>query len=403
MYNIISCEGGEKMRFNETLKFKLFYFIRFFGDAFFYPFMSLYFINKGMTEDKLGILLAITPITTILVNPFWNYIVKDSRISRIILQIMTIVEGLLIILVTRVTGFELIALLIGLIAFFCSPYVSIQDGFTATYCNKNGIEYTSIRIYASIAYVIATLIAGYLVQYLGYEILFLTAGVFFGITALINFWIHPIDAKVTIKEDRPKRDFKALLTNKDFYKYLIFYTIVIGAVRIGDSFFGVYITGDLGLSTIGYGWVYSGFVLVEVIVLRFMSLKGNQFSEKILIIIASVAFLIRFLVYFIDVPLYVVIGVTLFRGVAWGILLYVHIKYIVKIVKLENVTAAILIITLIFSIFTGVGSWLTGAFVKTYGYQWLYLILTGLIMFGLVIFLVFTPKLRSSETVKTNQ
>jgi len=193
------------------------------------------------------------------------------------------------------------------------------------------------------------------------------------------------------------------LTNKDFYKYLIFYTIVIGAVRIGDSFFGVYITGDLGLSTVGYGWVYSGFVLVEVIVLRFMSLKGNQFSEKSLIIIASIAFLIRFLVYFIDVPLYVVIGVTLFRGIAWGILLYVHIKYIVKIVKLENVTAAILIITLMFSIFTGLGSWLTGAFVKTYGYQWLYLILTGLIMFGLVIFLVFTPKPRSSETVKTNQ
>ena len=185
------------MNTNETFKFKLLYFIRSLGDGFFYPFMSIYFIQKGMSEDNLGIILAITPITTILVNPLWNYLVKDSKVSRIVLQVMTVIEGILIILITKVTGFELIALLIGLIAFFCSPYVSIQDGFTATYCNKNKVEYSSIRIYASIAYVIATLIAGYLGSYFGYDVLFFVAGLFFGLTALINIWIKPIESKST--------------------------------------------------------------------------------------------------------------------------------------------------------------------------------------------------------------
>jgi predicted MFS family arabinose efflux permease len=384
------------MILSETSKFKLFYFIRFFGDAFFYPFMTIYFLHKGLTEDKLGILLAITPITTILVNPLWNYLVKDAKISRIVLQLMTIIEGIIIILVTRVNGFELIALLIGLIAFFCSPYVSIQDGFTATFCNKNGIEYSSIRIYASIAYVIATLIAGYLSQYFGYEVMFLTAGFFFALTAIITIWIRPIDSvKNQTDIEIPKRDFKSLIKNKNFYKYLVFYTLVLGAVRIGDSFFGMFITGNLGLSNVGYGWVYSAFVLVEVIALRYMTMKGNQFSEKKLIVFASITFIVRFLIYFLNVPLFVIIAATLLRGLGWGIVLYVHIKYVLAIVKVQNVTTAILIITLVFSIFIGIGNFVTGHFVKAFGYQWLYFILTCLITLGLVIFLIFTPKLQS--------
>ena len=395
--------GGDKVNTNETLKFKIFYFIRYFGDAFFYPFMSIYFIGKSMTEDNLGIILAITPITTILVNPLWNYIVKDSKISRYVLQGMTIVEGLLIILITRVTGFELVALLVGLIAFFCSPYVSIQDGFTATYCNQNKIEYSSIRIYASIAYVIATLIAGYLGTMIGYDLLFFIAGLFFGVTALITVWIKPINDRLDHVEPSKKRNINSLLRNKEFYKYLVFYVLVLGSVRIGDSFFGVYITKDLELSSIGYGWVYSAFVLVEVIVLRYMSIKGNSFNEKKLMIIATLFFLLRFLIYVSDVPLEIVIIATLLRGFAWGIVLFVHIKYIINIVKVENVTTAILIITLVFSIFTGIGNWATGIFVKEYGYQILYLILAGLITVGFLSFMIFTPKIKTVENMQNQQ
>ncbi len=384
----------------ESFKFKFFYFIRFFGDAIFYPFMTIYFISKGMTEDKLGIILAISPIAAIIANPMWNYLVKDSKISRIVLQYMTVVEGILIILITRVTGFELTALIIALIAFFCSPYISIQDGFTATFCNKNGLEYTNYRIWASISYVIATLIAGYLVGYVGYEILFLISGLFFIVTALITVWIKPIDAPTTAITERPKRDLKGLLRNADFYKYLIFYTLVMGSVRIGDAFFGVYITSDLGLSTIGFGWVFSAFVLVEVIFMRLTALKGNNYSEKQLMIFASVLFMLRFLIYFLNPSLPIIILVTLLRGVSWGVVLYVHIKIIVRIVKLENVTSAILIITLVFSIFTGVGNFLTGLFVKNFGYQWFFLTLTAMIALGLISFLVFTPKLRPSDAVK---
>ncbi|HRX91473.1 MAG TPA: MFS transporter, partial [Candidatus Izemoplasmatales bacterium] len=189
------------MKMSETFKFKLFYFIRYFGDAFFYPFMSIYFVSKGISDSDLGLIFAITPITTILVNPFWNYIVKDIKTSRLILKIMTVIEGAMIITMTQISGFEMYALIVSIIAFFCSPFINIQDGFTATFCNNEKIEYSSIRIYASIAYVVASAIAGSAILWFGYESVFIISGTFFILTSLIVFWLKPFKKDAEVSED----------------------------------------------------------------------------------------------------------------------------------------------------------------------------------------------------------
>lgn len=381
---------------SETFKFKLFYFIRYFGDAFFYPFMSIYFISKGVSESNLGIILAITPITTILVNPFWNFLVKDIKASRLILKIMTLIEGLMIIFLTQVSGLEMYMLIICLIAFFCSPFIQIQDGFTATFSNTNKIEYSSIRIYASIAYVIASAIAGFVIMYLGYATMFMISGIFFALTTLVVFWLKPFKEEAVVAEKRG-RDVRALLTNFDFYKYLLFYTLVIGTVRIGDSFIGVYIISDKGLSVSGYGLMYSAFVFVEVLTLRFLINKGQLASEKTLLIIANFLFIVRFMVYGLNLPLSALIIITLLRGVSWGILIFAHIRFVIKIVKVENVTTAILLLTFIFSIFTAIGNFLFGKMIEIKGFSWPYLILMVILIFGLLLFLVLTPKTRETE------
>lgn len=375
----------------ETFKFKLFYFVRYFGDAFFYPFMSLYFISKGVTEAQLGLILAITPIVTILVNPLWTFLAKDMRAIRFILKTMTLIEGILIITLTQVSGFEFYALIIGLIALLCSPFISIQDGFTATFANQNNIEYTSIRIQASISYVIALVLAGIVVVYLGYAILFSIAGGMFILTMLIVMWIKPFKEE-SQRQSAPKRDIKALLRNKEFYKYLVFYTLMIGGVRVGDSFFGVYMTSVKGLDTIQYGLLYAAFVLVEVIFIRILINKGQLISEKKLMIVSAALFLFRFVAYSLIDDLVALAIITMLRGVAWGIFLFANVRYVVKIVKVENVTSAIMILTLTFSVFTAIGNFLFGKLLKTLDYSWLYLILAGIIGLGFVVILMFSPK-----------
>jgi MFS family permease len=376
----------------EILKYKLFYFFRYFGDALFYPFMSIYFVSKGLSERELGIVLAITPIVTVLANPFWNYIVKDSRISQVVLKIMSVIEGLLIIIIAKVSGFELFALLVSLIALICSPSLSIYDGFSATFTNTNKLNFTSLRIWGSIAYVIATTVAGLLILVMDFQYLFIISGVFFIFSALINAWIKPLE-KPEESEKKPKRNFRALMKNRNFFKYLVFYTIVLGSVRVGDSFMSVYFTGSLGVGTAWWGILYSAFVFTEVLAFRFLIVHGNQYSEKKLIIIAAVLFAVRYVVIALDLPLPVILIASLLRGVSWGIIIDINIKYITKIVKTENITMALLIVTLLYSIYSGIGNILAGSFIENFGYSNFYILQTALILLGLVSFLVFTPKI----------
>lgn len=384
---------------SETSKFKLFYFIRYIGDSFFYPFMSLYFISKGIGEQQLGIILAITPITTILVNPFWNFIIKDVKMSRFLLKVMTLLEGLFIIIITRVSGFELYALLACLIAFFCSPFISIQDGFTATFADKSKIEYSSLRIYASMAYVIGSGLAGIIISSFGYDLLFLISGFFFAITSLIVFWIKPIEQDLP-QSNKLKRNMKSLLKNIDFYKYLFFYTVLIGSVRIGDLFFGVYLVDVKSFPMTYYGFMFAAFVSVEVLTLRYLMHHGNSFQEKNIFLISAGLFGIRYLFYCFDLPVWVLVSVTMIRGVAWGIIIYGSIKYIIKIVRVENVTSAILFITFAFSIYTAIGNILAGNYIELHGYIPFYMILTALIGFSLVFFILFTPKTIDEKQAK---
>jgi hypothetical protein len=144
--------------------------------------------------------------------------------------------------------------------------------------------------------------------------------------------------------------------------------------------------------------IYAAFVLLEVVTLRFLTLKGYQYSEKKLFLIANVLILFRYISYSLNLPLPIILATTMLRGISWGIYLYAHIKYVIKIVKMENITMAILIVTLLSSIYAGIGSVGAGLLIGGVGYQTFYLVLTGLIAIGLICFLGLTPKIDQTQT-----
>jgi predicted MFS family arabinose efflux permease len=376
----------------EAVKYKLIYFIRYFGDALFSPFFAMYFVAKGLSAENLGIVLAISPITTLLANPFWSYVVKDLKTSRRVLKIMTLVQGILVIALTRISGFELIALVVALFAFFTSPYAGVLDGFTASFTHKNHLEYGPIRIYASIGYVIALSGAGYLIVYLGYDILFVTAGAFFLLASLLTFALRPTDQGETGVAPKTERNIKALFQNRNYLKFLLFYTLMMGSFLIGETFVGVYMTADRGLSIVGYGWVFCGFVFVEVLAMQYLNVHGSHFDEKKMFLVASLLFAIRYLAYAFSLPLPLLIAFSMLRGISAGIVIYAFIKYVVLVAGLSNVTAAILFISLSCSLFSGLGNFFAGEFLARFGFAHFYLLIAGLVLCGVLALAFLMPK-----------
>ncbi len=372
---------------------KILYFIRFFGDSFYYSFFQIFLVYKGLSKSNIGFILAIIPIMSLLSNPFWNLLSKDVNVSRRIMKYLTVIAGILFIIMGNLNTFETITVVTGLIAIIEAPFYSLLDGFSGTFSNVNKKNYPSIRIWGSIAYVVGCFIGGFVIQFFGYTIVFLIAGVFYLLSNLILSRIKPIQLELE-ENKKIKRDYKAVLTNKFFYLYILFYVFTLTFAAIGDSFYSVYLKDIKGLAPSMWGIVYSGMVLAEVIFMLLTNKYGYKFKDYQLFIIVGVSYVIRLLLIALNLPLPLVLFSAFFRGLAWGIVLSIHLKHLIKIVKIENITAAILILVLVAALIQAIGTSICGILIDNHGFSVVY--------FGLTIIVAVTTLINAVSTIVYN-
>lgn len=369
----------------EALILKILYFIRYFGDSLFYSFFQLYLFSKGLSEGRIGVILAITPITAILANPFWNYMSKDANVNRKIMRIITVIEGLFIIIIGRLELFELLCVLTSLIAVVGSPFYSLFDGYTLTFAENYEMQYSKIRRIGSLAYIFGCSIGGVLVGLIGYSWVFLIAGILFVLSSVLLALLKPLPLEEKIKE---KRNYKVVLTNPKFYLYLVFYISLFTIASLCENFLGVFLKSERGITDTFYGQFISIMVLVEFVAMIILGKLGYRIKDYYLYIIVGVLYIARSFAVGFNLPTNVIMLCALLRGVSMGIILHIHLNHLRKIVGIENLTAGILIIAIVSSTVLALGNILCGHFIEIFSYQNVFMVLGIITLISLTIYVI---------------
>ena len=87
------------MKVNNTLKIKIIYFLKFFADALFCGYMSMYFATFFANDSfEYGILLGIIPFCTLIGNFIWGALSKNITKNLTLIKIVLSLEliGLLL-------------------------------------------------------------------------------------------------------------------------------------------------------------------------------------------------------------------------------------------------------------------------------------------------------------------
>ena len=113
----------------EYLLLRIMTFFRYFGDCLFYGYFLLFLKSRGLTESTIGMVSALTPIIALISNPLWSHISKNANHNRRIMMVITVLEGIAILVFTQVNVVEMIALLTILVSFVGSPFYSLHDVF----------------------------------------------------------------------------------------------------------------------------------------------------------------------------------------------------------------------------------------------------------------------------------
>ncbi len=369
----------------DALLLRILFFFRYFGDALFYSFFQLFLVSRGFDEAQIGLVIAITPIISIAFNPFWNYLSKDANINLKIMKFITVIEGILIIIIGNLTSFEIIIVITGVIAIVGSPFYSLFDGFTATFTEENKLEYSRFRKIGSLSYIFGCSLGGLLIGLWGYTIVFIISGSIFVACNIFIRFIKPIPLK---EKDRPKRDFKAVLTNKNFILYVIFYITTVSIATVGDNFLGVYLNKVRGITDSQYGQIVAVWVVVEFITMIFLDKIGNRFKDYQILTVMGLVYFLRLLAVGLSMPTYVLIALAITRGIAMGSLLHIHLKHLGKIIGYENLTIGILLIAIVSSFVLALGSACGGYAIKIMGYNMFFIILFCIVLLSTIIYCI---------------
>ena len=224
---------------NENIKYKILTFIRYLGDSFFYPFFAVFLKSRGLIESEIGLILSISPLVGILINPLYSMICKNFNKTKNTLMIITVLEAIFILLITLSSNFILISILTVLMAIFGSTHYGLFDSLLAIHSKHNNVNYSSIRIFGSMAYIIGTTIGGTIIDKASYIVCFGICGILFVLSGVFYALINKYNEDSEV--DEKILDKKSVLKNKNLWFFIIVYSLIMGPLVCGDHFFSVYL------------------------------------------------------------------------------------------------------------------------------------------------------------------
>lgn len=378
----------------EYLLLRIMTFFRYFGDCLFYGYFLLFLKSRNLTESTIGMVSALTPIVALICNPFWSHISKNANTNRKIMMVITILEGIAILIFTQVNVLEMIALLTIMVAFVGSPFYSLHDGFIGTFAKTYNKDYAKIRFIGAIAYFTATLTAALILNLSNnnYNILLYISGALFILISLFFIYIKPIDLSLTKGGLEVKRDYKAILKNKTFALYMVVFFLVNTVSFAADSYVGLYFTDYHKLSSSVWSLIFASFILVEFFTMVILSRKSDKLNPNIIWVIITILYPLRSLIFAINLPLPLIIFAASFRGLSYGMVLTVNIKCVEKICGIENVTAAYFIMAIFTAIVQALSNFVFGNVIESVGYHAFFFIVAGCGFLGMIINLIYQVK-----------
>ncbi len=363
------------------------YFLIFFSNALFLSFFQIFLASKGFNESKIGIISSITPLLCIVANPLYSIIGKNNKRIRYLLLTLSGLEALVILLVYQVNEFSLLIIVMCLVAVIDPPLFIILDSYASSFVKENNLNYSYIRIVGTLSYAIGALLAGYFIEYIGYNFIFISASLLMIISVVFIFLLKP-NKEI---EERQKGDFSLLLKNKNFLLFAMYFIFILSFASLGDTYISIYLTNEKNLSESSFGLLNFSWVIVELLTVLILN-KFKIKNDKILLILFGVCYLSRLVVIGIDAPKNIVIFCALLRGIGMGINIYLYIPLINRLVKSSNVSIALLLIGLFKSLLSTILISISGFVIEKTSYSMIFIIWSIILTLVIISYFIIRSK-----------
>lgn len=375
----------------QTNKLRIIYFIKFFADALFCGYLSLYFATFfDRYSWEYGLLLGVIPFCALLGNFLWGALSKNVKKNLMLIRIVISCEIFGIAAFTAFgKNFPTLLIFTVFVSLFNSPYFTLQDGLGSSFSKKEKTSYPSIRLMGSCGYLFALIAGAGLLKLLrnNYRIIFMISGILYIVCLILWFFIRPFDEERS--ESFEKVRYKEVITNKIFLLYFGFYLLLIGSHNVADSYLFARMS-EAGITSSVYSLVFASEILFEIITMLILLKHIREKHYVKLLKISACILMLRTFLFGFSFPLGVLIAVAPLRGIGWGGFLSVHLLILRKVVSTKLVTKAISLLTVSLSLVNGLFTSFGTAIYSKITLPGFYLLLSGVQLLGIIL-LCFIP------------
>ena len=302
-----------------------FYFLFFLTIGAFMPYWSLYLKSIDMSAEQIGILSAVVVVTKIFASPFWGWLV-DHHGKRIkVIQVCALLTMLCFAPALFLHDFWSLFFILFAFSIFWSAGLPLIEATTLSHLGDNTHDYTIIRIWGSISFIVGVLALGQFFdrQPIDYLLPIL-------ILSLALLWLHSLTlpAIAEIKTGESTRSFIDTLKHPT----VVYLFIVCFLVQAGHgpyyTFFSIYLEEhDYSNSFIGIAWAVG--VIAEVVVYLFIHRFIRHCGLRWLMILALTLASVRWLLIALFVEnVFVLLFAQTLHAASFGVYHAVAIQYI---------------------------------------------------------------------------
>lgn len=254
------------------------------------PFQSAYFSSHGMNSVQIGILMTISPIASILIQPLWAMLSDRTGKRKTILSLVVLGSGLSIF--SFYLGNSFLTYLTAAIIFsiFITSIIPLSDAIIIREANRINFDFAIIRMGGTLGFSVMVILAGRLLIYRPDSLFFMgSLGYMCLLMVVLRLKKEPVQEKELVVKTREKvshqrvRGIRSIFQSRMIYFVLAFALISQIGLSFYWSFLGVYIL-DLGYGQSTLGWINCISALSEVPTLVCINRLIRRFgSMKILL------------------------------------------------------------------------------------------------------------------------
>lgn len=303
-------------RFSPAVRLSFFFFALFFLLGTYMPFFPVWLATRGFSASEIGILLALPMVMRIVSTPFISAFADRMTEPRSALLLFAVTAAVCFAGVGLSGDFLPIAVMLALTAVFWMSLTPLSDALALAIARRDGRDYGRMRLWGSIAFILANLGSGWLVARFSGVIVHHVLMASFVLVVTAAYLLPNSAARQTVSSAEDRAERRSL-------RRPVFLAVIAVAGLIQASHALVYGFGSihwrgLGLSGTEIGALWAIGVIAEILLFSVSGKVVARLGPLRLLALAAVAAMARWAVFPSLSQFYEFLVVQALHGLTFG-------------------------------------------------------------------------------------